>query len=74
LCSLKTEWRLFVPKVWLITSSASGLGHNIAEAVFALGDRLVATARNSHRLEDLAEKYGNQVRTVPLDVADDGAP
>jgi NAD(P)-dependent dehydrogenase (short-subunit alcohol dehydrogenase family) len=30
-------------KVWLVTGSASGLGRNIAEAVLASGDRLVAT-------------------------------
>ena len=31
-------------KVWLVTGSASGLGRNIAEAVLASGDPLVATA------------------------------
>jgi NAD(P)-dependent dehydrogenase (short-subunit alcohol dehydrogenase family) len=60
-------------KVWLVTGSASGLGRNIAEAVLASGDRLVATARDPGRLEDLAEKYGDQVRTAPLDVADEAA-
>ena len=57
-------------KVWLVTGSASGLGRNIAEAVLASGDRLVATARDPHRLEDLVKKYGDQVRVAPLDVAD----
>ena len=42
-------------------------GRNIAEAVLASGDRLVATARNSGRLEDLVKKYGDQLRTAPLD-------
>jgi len=60
-------------KVWLVTGSASGLGRNIAEAVLASGDRLVATARDPRRLEDLAKKYGDQVRTAPLDVADERA-
>jgi NAD(P)-dependent dehydrogenase (short-subunit alcohol dehydrogenase family) len=60
-------------KVWLVTGSASGLGRNIAEAVLASGDRLVATARDPHRLEDLVDKYGDQVRTAPLDVADEDA-
>lgn len=60
-------------KVWLVTGSASGLGRNIAEAVLASGDRLVATARDPGRLEDLVEKYSDQVRTAPLDVADEAA-
>ncbi len=62
-----------VPKVWLVTGSASGLGRNIAEAVLASGDRLMATARDPGRLEDLVQKYGDQIRTAPLDVADEGA-
>src|SRR5258708_19872040 len=60
-------------KVWLVTGSASGLGRNIAEAVLISGDRLVATARDPGRLEDLVEKCGDQVRTAPLDVADEAA-
>jgi NADP-dependent 3-hydroxy acid dehydrogenase YdfG len=60
-------------KVRLITASASGLGRNIAEAVLASGDRLVATACDPGRLEDLVKKYGDQVRTAPLDVADQAA-
>src|SRR6266576_1854378 len=60
-------------KVWLVTGSASGLGRNIAEAVLMSGDCLVATAREPHRLDELAKKYGNQIRTAPLDVADEKA-
>ena len=57
-------------RVWLVTGSASGLGRNIADAVLASDDRLVATAREPRRLEDLPAKYGDRVRTVALDVAD----
>ena len=60
-------------KVWLVTGSASGLGRSIAEAVLASGDRLVATARDPRRLEDLAAKYAGRVRTATLDVADEDA-
>jgi NAD(P)-dependent dehydrogenase (short-subunit alcohol dehydrogenase family) len=60
----------FMPKVWLVTGSASGLRRRIAEAVLASGDRLVATARNPRPPEDMVEKYGDQVPTAPLDVAD----
>jgi NAD(P)-dependent dehydrogenase (short-subunit alcohol dehydrogenase family) len=60
-------------KVWLVTGSASGLGRHIAEAVLASGDRLVATARDPRRLDDLVKKYGAQVRAASLDVADEKA-
>lgn len=60
-------------KVWLVTGSASGLGRDIAEAVLASGDRLLATARDPHRLNDLVEQYGEQVHTAALDVADEAA-
>src|SRR5579862_2669660 len=60
-------------KVWLVTGSASGLGRNIAEAVLASGARLMATAREPQRLDDLVKKYGDRVRTASLDVADEEA-
>src|ERR1700741_930798 len=60
-------------RVWLVTGSASGLGRNIAEAVLESGDRLVATARDPRRLDDLVKKYGDRVRAVSLDVADESA-
>ncbi|HSY37167.1 MAG TPA: SDR family NAD(P)-dependent oxidoreductase [Acidobacteriaceae bacterium] len=60
-------------KVWLVTGSASGLGRDIAEAILASGDRLLATARDPQRLNDLVERYGEQVHTAPLDVADEAA-
>jgi NAD(P)-dependent dehydrogenase (short-subunit alcohol dehydrogenase family) len=63
----------FMSKVWLVTGSASGLGRDISEAVLASGDRLVATARDPQRLEDLVKKYGDQVRIASLDVADEQA-
>src|SRR6266404_5577299 len=49
--------------VWLVTGSGSGLGRNIAEAVLAAG----------RRLEDLVNKYGDQIRTAALDVTDEKA-
>ena len=60
-------------KVWLVTGSASGLGRNIAEAVLASGDRLVATARDPRRLEDLVKSHGTRIRAVALDVVDEKA-
>jgi len=60
-------------KVWLVTGSASGLGRDIAEAVLASGDRLLATARDPKRLSDLVHRYGDQVQTAALDVVDEAA-
>ena len=60
-------------KVWLVTGSASGLGRHIAQAVLVSGDTLVATARDPRRLEDLVNKFGDQIRTFPLDVTDEQA-
>jgi len=60
-------------QVWLITGSARGLGRAIAEAVLAVGDKLVATARRPQQLSDLVERYGDHVRAVALDVTDEHA-
>src|SRR5882724_524786 len=60
-------------QVWLITGSSRGLGRTLAEAVLAEGHKLVATARNPAQLADLIERYGDQVRTVALDVTNEQA-
>ncbi|SEB54926.1 SDR family NAD(P)-dependent oxidoreductase [Terriglobus roseus] len=60
-------------KVWLITGCGSGLGREIAEAALRAGQRLIATARNPEMLEALKATYGDQVRTVALDVTDERA-
>lgn len=60
-------------KVWLVTGCSRGLGRSIAETVLAAGERMVATARDPSSLEDLAERYGDQVRLTPLDVTDSAA-
>ena len=57
-------------KVWLLTGASRGLGRAIAETVLAAGDRLVAGARDSRTLDDLAKRYPETLRTVALDVND----
>jgi NAD(P)-dependent dehydrogenase (short-subunit alcohol dehydrogenase family) len=59
-------------RVWLITGSSRGLGRAIAEAVLAHGDQLIATARKPEQLDDLRARYGDQVRTIALDVQKPG--
>ncbi len=62
-----------MPRVWLITGCSRGLGRALAEAVVADGDHVVATARNPAQLGDLADRHGDQVRAVALDVNDPAA-
>jgi NAD(P)-dependent dehydrogenase (short-subunit alcohol dehydrogenase family) len=57
-------------QVFFLTGSTRGLGRQIAEAVLAAGHRLVATARQSASLADLAERYGDRILPVALDVTD----
>jgi NAD(P)-dependent dehydrogenase (short-subunit alcohol dehydrogenase family) len=52
--------------VWLITGTSSGFGRAITEAALERGDRVVATARNTDPLEDLAGE--ERAHVVTLDV------
>jgi len=60
-----------MPKVWLITGCSRGLGRELAQAVLAAGDRLVATARAPGDLGFLPPS--DRLRTVALDVTDAAA-
>lgn len=42
------------PKVWMITGASRGIGADLAKAVLAAGDNLVATSRRVQGLEHLA--------------------
>jgi NAD(P)-dependent dehydrogenase (short-subunit alcohol dehydrogenase family) len=57
-------------RVWLITGCSTGFGRALAEAVLEKGDRLIATARNAEKLQDLVQSYPQQVQTLSLDVTD----
>ncbi|MEV6367132.1 oxidoreductase [Micromonospora musae] len=60
-------------KTWLITGSSQGLGRELAEAVLAAGNCLVATTRRPEQLNDLVERHGDRVRALALDVTDAAA-
>ena len=56
-------------RVWLITGASRGIGADVARAVLAAGDKLVATARRSAALEHLG--VSDNLLTVSLDVTDE---
>src|SRR6202051_3543056 len=58
-------------QVWFITGSSRGLRRAFTEAALNAGHRVVATARNSDHLIDIAGKFGKSVRTLSLDVRDE---
>ncbi|HEV2634574.1 MAG TPA: SDR family oxidoreductase [Actinocrinis sp.] len=57
-------------KVWFITGSSRGFGREWATAALERGDQVAATARTVGTLDDLAEKYGDAVLPLALDVTD----
>lgn len=57
-------------KVWFVTGSSRGFGRVWVEAALERGDRVVATARDTSGVAELAERHGDQVLTLPLDVTD----
>ena len=59
-----------LPRVWLITSSSTGFGRALAEAALAQGDRVIATARNLSKIQDMEDKYPQTASSVYLDVTD----
>jgi NAD(P)-dependent dehydrogenase (short-subunit alcohol dehydrogenase family) len=58
-------------KVWLITGASRGLGRAFTEAVLKAGDRVVAAARNPKQLAEFESEYGENIRSVPLDVTNE---
>lgn len=55
-------------KIWFITGSSRGLGRNLTEAVLENGDKVAATARDINQLNDLKEKFQDQILPLKLDV------
>ena len=58
---------------WLITGTSRGFGYEFAKTALAAGDNVLATARRPEQLAEFTDKYGDQVRTVALDVTDTDA-
>ncbi len=60
-------------KIWFITGTSRGFGREWAIAALERGDNVAATARDIATLADLAEKYGDALLPIQLDVTDRGA-
>ena len=57
-------------KVWFITGASRGFGREWAIAALERGDKVAATARDIAALDDLAQKYGDALLPLRLDVND----
>jgi NAD(P)-dependent dehydrogenase (short-subunit alcohol dehydrogenase family)/predicted ester cyclase len=60
-------------KTWYVTGSNRGLGRAVVEAALQAGDRVLATARHTGALADVAQRYPGRVRTAAVDVTDEAA-
>ncbi|MDT5017802.1 MAG: hypothetical protein QOD39_3962 [Mycobacterium sp.] len=60
-------------KVWFITGTSRGFGREWAIAALERGDKVAATARDTAALDDLAQKYGDALLPIQLDVNDHDA-
>ena len=56
--------------VWFITGCSTGFGRELARLVLERGWRAVVTARDSDRVADLVEQYGDRALALSLDVVD----
>jgi len=57
-------------QTWFITGSSSGFGRLLTEKLLARGDRVAATLRKVHALDDLKEQFGERLWVASLDVTD----
>ncbi|WP_193161630.1 SDR family oxidoreductase [Microbulbifer hainanensis] len=55
---------------WLITGVNSGFGREMTEQLLARGDCVAGTVRNLAAMDDLKNRYGEQLRLSALDVTD----
>jgi NAD(P)-dependent dehydrogenase (short-subunit alcohol dehydrogenase family) len=62
--------RSMTEKVWFITGTSRGFGREWTIAALERGDKVAATARDTATLDDLAEKYGDALLPIRLDVTD----
>lgn len=57
-------------RTWLITGINSGFGRHLTEQLLAKGDRVAGTTRDAAGVDDLVEKYGDQLWLSHMDLTD----
>ncbi|WP_158884395.1 SDR family oxidoreductase [Rhodanobacter sp. L36] len=57
-------------RTWLITGVNSGFGRHMTEQLLARGDRVAGTVRQMEAMNDLKQKYGDQLWLSHLDMTD----
>jgi NAD(P)-dependent dehydrogenase (short-subunit alcohol dehydrogenase family) len=57
-------------RVWFITGCSTGFGLLLAHEVLKRGERVIATARDASKLDDLQTLYPDTARTFKLDVTE----
>jgi NAD(P)-dependent dehydrogenase (short-subunit alcohol dehydrogenase family) len=60
-------------KTWFITGTSRGFGREWTTAALERGDRVAATARDVASLDDLAQRFGDALLPIALDVTDRAA-
>jgi len=56
------------PRVWFITGASSGFGALLARELLHRGQRVIATARDTSKIDDLPTLYPDTARIFALDV------
>src|SRR5579864_1403209 len=64
-----SRWRLD-DRVALVTGASAGLGARFARVLHGAGAHVVATARRSERLDELARECGERIETLTGDITD----
>jgi NAD(P)-dependent dehydrogenase (short-subunit alcohol dehydrogenase family) len=59
-------------RAWFITGINSGFGRHMTEQLLASGERVAGTVRKAGSVDDLVQKYGDQLWVGHLDVTDTG--
>jgi NADP-dependent 3-hydroxy acid dehydrogenase YdfG len=57
-------------RTWFITGASRGFGREWAIAALERGEQVAATARDTSSLDDLVQRFGDEILPLKLDVND----